>query len=359
MNEKVAGTITLRELINRGELFLAYLLGRWKTIIMGTVLFTLLFLGYNLIKSPTYTARTTFVLENQSGGGLGQLSSLASLAGVNVGGLSESGRLFQIDNIQELYRSRRMIEKTLLSTSTHADHRLLINHYATSEKLIEKWKNKFSADDLDFLKPREEFSRLQDSLLMEVTNNIQEANLIVSKPSRKLSILDVSVIHKDEVFAKEFDQVLVRNVNEFYIETRTKKARENLRILQSQTDSVKRVLDSKVYEYAAATQELPNANPLYATNQVPIQKLSIDLQTSGAVYAEMVKNLEVSKVTLRNTTPLIQIIDEPILPLEDGNWSLLKTIVLGIIIGGILMVSYLSLSYFYHQAMLVDKQRVS
>ncbi len=103
---------------------------------------------------------------------------------------------------------------------------------------------------------------------------------------------------------------------------------------------------------------LPNANPLYATNQVPIRKLSIDVQTSGAVYAEMVKNLEVSKITLRNTTPLIQIIDEPILPLKDTTWSLLKTIVLGIMIGGLLMLTFLSLRYFYQQAMLDDNAKL-
>jgi len=259
--------------------------------------------------------------------------------------------LFQIDNIQELYRSRRMIEKTLLTPTKHQSDKLLIDYYGEVENRTDKWKDKLNNGDLDFNKPREEFTRAQDSLLMEVTKRIQKSNLIVSKPSRKLSILEVAVRHQNEFFAQEFDQVLVRNVNEFYVDTRTKKARENLQLLQGQTDSVKRVLDQKIYELADATQKLPNANPLYATNQVPIQKLNIDLQTSAAVYAEMVKNLEVSKITLRNTTPLIQIIDEPILPLEDEGWSLLKTVIIGGFLGAILMLIYLSLKYFYQQAM--------
>ena len=358
MNQKTADTITLRELIKRLEQFLGYLLSNWKSVIIGSILFTFLLLAYTFLKAPTYTARTTFVLENEGGDGLGQFSSLASLAGVNVGGLSESGALFQIDNIQELYKSRRMIEKTLLSSCSHLDHELLIYHYATAQKLIEKWNKRLRPEDLDFTKPRNQYSRVQDSLLMEMTEMIQESNLFVSKPSRKLSILDVSVVHKDETLAKEFDQELVRNVNEFYVETRTKKARENLSLLQNQTDSVKKVLDTKVFELAEASQMLPNANPLYATNQVPIRKLSIDVQTSGAVYAEMVKNLEVSKITLRNTTPLIQIIDEPILPLKDTSWSLLKTIVLGIMIGGLLMLTFLSFRYFYQQALLDDNAKL-
>lgn len=351
MDQKASDSITLKVLIGRIELFLSYLLNKWKPVVLGTILFTGLLMIYSITKTPTYTARTTFVLESGSGDGLGQLSSLASIAGVSLGGLSESGALFQIDNIQELYRSRRMIEKTLLSYSNHLDFKLIIDQYAYSEGLMKKWTKKLDSKDLEFSKPRDEFSRVQDSLLMELTQKIQEKHLMVSKPSRKLSILDVSVNHKDEVFAKEFDQVLVRNVNEFYVETRTKKARENLKLLQNQTDSVKRVLDETIYELANATQKLPNANPLYVTNQVPIQKLSIDLQASGAVYAEMIKNLEVSKITLRNTTPLIQIIDEPILPLEDKSWSLFKTIIIGALLGGVLMMVFYSLKYFYRQAM--------
>lgn len=347
-------SITLKQLIERIERFLKFLLSKWLLILTGAVLTAGLLIIYHSVKKPTFTARTSFVLDNESSGGLGQLSSLASLAGVNVGGLAEGGTLFQIDNIQELYRSRRMIEKTLLSISQIDSYDLLIDHYIVVEELEKKWRRKFDKEHLIFTKPRDKFSRTQDSLLMEVTDRIQKKNLIVSKPSRKLTILEVAVNHRNEVFAKEFDQVLVKNVNEFYIETRTKKARENLNLLQSQTDSVKRVLDTKMLELAQATERLPNANPLYVTNQVPIQKLNIDFRTSTTVYAEMVKNLELAKISLRNTTPLIQIIDEPILPLEDVSWSLFKTVIIGGLIGGVFMVIYMSLYSFYRAALLSE-----
>jgi len=241
-------SITLRELIGRFESFIKYLISRWLYVALGVISISLTLVLYNFIKAPSYTAKTSFVLDNESSSGLGQLSSLASLAGVNVGGLSEGGSLFQIDNIQELYRSRRMIEKTLLTPTKHQSDKLLIDYYGEVENRTNKWIDKLDNGDLDFNKPREEFTRTQDSLLMEVTKKIQKSNLIVSKPSRKLSILEVAVRHKNEFFAKEFDQILVTNVNEFYVDTRTKKARENLQLLQSQTDSVKRVLDQKIYE---------------------------------------------------------------------------------------------------------------
>jgi uncharacterized protein involved in exopolysaccharide biosynthesis len=71
---------------------------------------------------------------------------------------------------------------------------------------------------------------------------------------------------------------------------------------------------------------------------VPIQKLTIDVQASAAVYEEIIKNLEVAKITHRNNTPLIQIIDEPMYPLDSDKDKLLKRIVFSIIFGGFLSV---------------------
>jgi len=344
--------LTFRELISRlTSYFLHIWSKKWK-IILGAVVFTVILTLYNVVKRPSYTARTTFVLENSSSmGGLGQFSSLASLAGVSLNGLSEGSVLFQIDNIQELYRSRRMIEETLLKPSNQSGFPLLIDFFAEVSDLKDRWVDRMSNDDLNFAKPREQFSRTQDSVLMVLTEMIQENHLMVSKPSRKLSVLAVSFSHKDEALAKDFNENLVETVNDFYIRTNTKKARESLSLLQHQTDSVKKVLDAALLELAKETERIPNANKLLVTTKVPIQKLNIDVQTSGVVYAEMVKNLEIAKTSLRNTTPLIQIIDYPILPLEDNTWSYFKIGVLGALLGGIFVVFYFTMIYIYSKAM--------
>ena len=59
------------------------------------------------------------------------------------------------------------------------------------------------------------------------------------------------------------------------------------------------------------------------------------------MYLEIVKNLELSKLTLLNNTPIINIIDEPILPLEKKLVSLRLAGLLGGLLGG-----FLSLCYF-------------
>lgn len=54
--------------------------------------------------------------ESNKGAGLSQYASLASMAGIDLGG-SSSGGIFQSDNILELYKSRLMIEKSFTKRS--------------------------------------------------------------------------------------------------------------------------------------------------------------------------------------------------------------------------------------------------
>ena len=60
-------------------------------------------------------------------------------------------------------------------------------------------------------------------------------------------------------------------------------------------------------------------------------------------------NLEISKITLLNQTPIIQIIDKPILPLQENNKS--KT-VLGLL--GAFLGSFLSLCFFIFRKLFKD-----
>ncbi|MBS1504585.1 MAG: exopolysaccharide biosynthesis protein, partial [Bacteroidetes bacterium] len=93
----------------------------------------------------------------------------------------------------------------------------------------------------------------------------------------------MSFSSKDELFAKEFVGKLVQDVNDFYIQTKTKKTAQNVAVLQHQADSVKAVLDASINGVATASDENPNPNPLLLTLRVPSQKKQVDVQASGAV----------------------------------------------------------------------------
>ena len=62
------------------------------------------------------------------------------------------------------------------------------------------------------------------------------------------------------------------------------------------------------------------------------------VQMLGTLYGELVKNLEFAKLTLVREEPLVQIIDQPILPLPKERLGKLKSIITGGMLFGVLSV---------------------
>ena len=344
--------MSLKQLFQGFKEWLLFINNQRKKIGYGTLIVLALILSYNYLKSPVYDANTTFVLERDNMGGMGGLSSLASLSGFNTSSLmGGASSLFQIDNIQELYKSNSMLKEALLAkVDINNKTQLLIAYFAKAEKLEKKWAKK-QVFLKDFYKEDTEFSRAQDSLIKEAIKLIKKAYLIVEKPNRNTSILNVGFSHKDELLAKLFNEVLVNKVNRFYYKTETLKTATNLKILQVQADSVKNVLNMSLLSLAELDQNIPNRNPLAKTAMVPYEKAMVDMQANKAIYLEVVKQLELAKVAHRNKTPLIQIIDKPSFPLENSRWQFLNTLIIGLFGGAMFMVLSLSMQRIVLQAL--------
>lgn len=323
--------ISLKEFILHIRGLYRYLLSKWLIILIFGLLGGTLGFLYAYHKKPIYTATSTFVLDNgDRGNALGSLGGLAAMAGINVG--SEGG-LFQSDNIIQLYKSRSMITKTLLSKVTiKGKQELLINRYIDYKKLRDKWKEAPQLKNLQFDSPV--FSRVQDSITAMCVNDINKNILRVSKSDQSNGIIEVEVKSNDEIFAKTFNDQMVENVNDFYIQTKTKKSTENLAILQQKTDSVRAKMNGAIYSAAAIADATPNLNPSRLAQRVaPIQRSQFNAETNKAILTELVKNLEMAKINVMHETPLIQVIDRPIYPLDKKGFGKAK----GIVIGGLLM----------------------
>ncbi len=342
--------ITFRELVLRLKGWTLVFWDKKRFIVLLTLLGVLLGVMASLLKKTRYVAETTFVLEESDLGGLSNLSGLASMIGLNLPSLGSESGLFTGDNIMELYRSQRMISSSLLSPmGPDAPEELLIHRYIAFNKLDRKWKKKVDLAAMDFTLPRDSFSVQQDSVIREMVKDIRKENLGVEKPDRKLNIIKISISSKDEAFSKVFNETLVENVNQFYKETKTKKTAENLSILQSQADSVRRVLDQSLEGLARFQDRVPNPNPLLQQGTVESKSRQVDVQAAGAVYQEVVKNLEIAKINHRNNTPLIQIIDSPRFPLEEQKIKLKTGIAAGAALFFILALLYVYAGTLYRR----------
>ena len=128
--------ISLSFLISGLKDWLSFLIAKKFFIVLVTSSVLFFTISFNYLLNPVHYARTTFVLDNDSTSSMGDLSSLASLAGINASSFVDASSLFQIDNIQELYRSNSMIKKTLMSVANDGKKDfLLIDRFVQVEKI--------------------------------------------------------------------------------------------------------------------------------------------------------------------------------------------------------------------------------
>lgn len=250
--------ISFREVILKLQSWIGYLLKNWIPIFIGGFIISASFFAYEKLSAPVYTARTTFVLDVAGSSDFGELSSIAGLGEVDFGNNAESSVIFRTDNIVELYRSDKMLMETFYAQPTiNGVTERLITRLARFKGYEDQWRDEEGLEDLTFEIPREEFTVSHDSIALEIIEDFRDNNMSADKLSRKLSILSVAVVHKDKMFAKYFNEILVKNVNEFYQYTKTKKSGENLRVLQVQADSVKATLDNLLRK----ASQTPDVNP--------------------------------------------------------------------------------------------------
>jgi uncharacterized protein involved in exopolysaccharide biosynthesis len=344
--------ISLKELIQKIQEWIAYLKTQWKLIIGIAALGGIIGFVYASFQKPNYLATTTFVLEEDKGGGggLGGAMGLASSFGFDLGG--GGGGLFTSSNIIELMKSRLVVEKTLLNPVQVAGKEIsLADYYIQVNELKEGWAKKPALANINFPinVDRTKFSLEQDSILNGISSGLTKNNLTIAQKDKKVSIISLTVKTESELFSKLFCEQLLKETSDFYIETKSKKSRLNVDLLQHQADSIRSELNGAITGVAAASDNVYNLNPAYNVKKTPSTRRQVDVQANTAILTQLVAQLEMSKVSLRKETPLVQLIDRPILPLEKDKVGRLKSLVIGGFLGGFLTVLYLVLGQLYRK----------
>ncbi|MDM1295961.1 lipopolysaccharide biosynthesis protein [Sphingobacterium sp. N143] len=329
--------------------WIKYFISKWHILVIAGLIGAGLGLLYAKFTKPIFTATTTFVLESgEKASGLGQYAGVAAMVGIDLGG--SSGGIFQGDNLLELYKSRKMLEAALLTPLKKDSSKLLIDRYLEVSEMKKDWKSKKpSLMGIDFRRSNQgNLQRDRDSILQKIIKDINKGSLSVAKPSSKLSIIKVDVKSEDEIFAKEFNEALVNEVNAFYLATKTKKSLNNIEILQHKTDSVRAVMYGSISTAAAAIDATPNLNPTRQVQRiVPSQRSQFSAETNKAILGQLVQHLEMSKMALMKEAPLIQAVDTPVYPLEKKKVGFIKAPVIGAFLLGLLTMIWFTVRRLY------------
>ena len=326
--------IQLKDILIKLSDYKAYLFKNKFRIIGFSFLFVLLGVVYAFVSDTKYTAELTFVVEQEGGGSLGAMSGIASQFGFDmpVGGSST----FSQSNILELLKSRGVIDSTLMQRAkVNGKTDFLIEHYLEINKIKEAWAE---SDDFKGVSFHDKSSYIHDSISGIIWQKIIENNLTVELKSDEANIITLSYISLNQEFAKEFVEKLINEMSKMYIAHQTAQANKTLDFLQDRADSV--FSELIIAEQQLAKAKDINQRIIKVTGRLKELQLMREVEVLNAMYLEIIKNLELSKITLLNKTPIINIIDEPILPLEEDKISKIVAGLLGSFLGGFLSVCF-------------------
>lgn len=303
--------------------WLKYFFSKW--IIISCVAVAGGLLGLLIFKTTDakFAAETTFVLEE------GEKSN-PLIATLGIGG-EGAGLFSNVDNIIWLYQSRNMLKRVLLtSVEINGKKDLIVNFFLKESDILSDYP------DYQLIK-----------FGVNSSNNSIEHNAIINMCVRKINskYLELNTVKKTEngvsvkfeaknpEFAKKVNDVLVNMVSNYYITSKIGRLQGEINNLESKIAAVRKELNNNIYDVASTVENTPYANPTLQTYTVPTKRKSIDVQVNTATYVQLTQSLETLKIELTKSTPLINIIDSPELPLPKVGLSLVMHIVLGIFIG--------------------------
>ena len=341
-------TVALTDIIASAKNFIKFIQSKLKLLGLLIILGGVLGFVYYFITSPKYQATATFIVEEKSSGsGLagmaGQLGfDISSLTGGNAG-------LFDGDNILEIIKSRNIIESVLLSKVDVADssnNKTLADlYYETSglKNKLEGKSNELANLNFSSIKNGAAHSILQDSVLYMMIEKINKDNLNVQRTNKKGSIISISTNSTNPQFSKLFSERLLNETSEMYIKIKVGNLSSNINRLQNKADSLQALLNRTSYQSAALNTF--DANEAYKSSSVPEEMSQRDKLVLNTLYAEVVKNVEILRISLINQKPIIQVLDLPKFPLVNQQKSFLIIELIGLLAGLVIGLLYLLLAY--------------
>jgi hypothetical protein len=335
--------ITLRDLLLKLRAYAAEVRRNWWMVLLITLPF-LGWFGYKALTRPVmYTARLTFMLNDDKGGG-----GLASILGQFGGLLGGSTGEYQLEKILEIARSRRITSAALFRKSAYnGQEDYLANHVIRSQNLHKRWEKDsllhgFFFTHADFAR----FSRRENKALLALHGEMiggerVEFPMLGTSLNDDTGILTLTIRTRAEMLSIELLNVLYQELSDFYIGKSIQRERETLDILAQKRDSIARALRRN--DFSAAAFDDQNNSLLLQTDRIPGKRLQRDNQLLTLMYGEAVKNTEVAEFALKSSAPFLTVLDVPIPPIKADPRGRAKGIGIGLVLGLIISLIIVSM----------------
>jgi hypothetical protein len=346
--------ITLKDIIVNAGIYFKEILKFWWVVGLLAIPIAIYF-GYKAYNDkPHYEAKLTYTLNDGSPGG-----GLSSLLGSF--GLGGEGKL-NMSQILEVAKSRTLTNKILFSTialdSLGGKNDFVANHIITLYGLHKIWEESSpSLKDFTFKNAQiEKFGPLELAALKGIYGVLLKGvkdhpPLYAPSFTKESGILSIGANTLDEQLSIFITKRGFEEVRNYYFGAKTSSPDRSMKFVEAKKDSITGLLKAKQLQLARFNDSHRNlVDPNLLTEK---KMMETEIQKLTLMYGEVTKNFELADFSLASSKPQIEIVDEPIPPLDAKQLSLIIEFIKGGLIGFLIAVTLIILRKIFRDAMAV------
>ena len=311
-----------------------------KLIIKVTLVFMVLGLLAAIFGSKEFTASCDIVPQT-SGGSSSQMSSLARLAGISIPQGQEVKMLspYVYENLLKSTKFRKeLMQKEIYFEK--AGRPVSIFEYYTSEEFnkptvidyIKKYTIGLPGVIIGAIRgeqPEADYSSLNESATKIETTSKDEynviqmlKNVITIELDDKKGFVTISVVMPEPMAAAQLAQATVDLLQQYITVFKIEKEQSNLDFIQERYDEVKR--DFEEIQARRARYRDANQNTIKNFARVELERIEAEYQLTMNVYGELAMQLEQAKIKVKETTPILTIVNPVTVPYKKSGPGIIK-----------------------------------
>ena len=264
--------------------------------ILAVVTAILCFIGvfaYAKLASRFYETTTKFVYQSSTKQ-TGNLSALAALAGISMGGGSDDGSAYMEDIIKSTDFLLQFADREWLIADTNKTSDTL-----TPVTLEEFWKIELDSTEVN----RE---KILQSIII---NKILKKKYIKYEQDKKTGIISLITVFEDPKLAYDFNAAMFEELNNTLLHKMRFKASENRKFIEERLDEIKS--DLRRSEEILLRFKQQNRSWNDPSIQLQESRLLRDVTINQELALQLQKQYELAKIEEAKDMPLLDVIESP------------------------------------------------
>lgn len=329
MEQNVNNTMVEEQEIDLVELIQKMWHNKWL-IVKLTIVFMILGLLVALFSPKVYTASCDVVPQTSDNSRSSQMSSLAKLAGINLSEGEGSPTLspYVYENILKSTKFKKELMQTQINFEK-ADRPVSFYEYYTSEEFnkptvvdyVLKYTIGLPGVILDAIRgeqPELDYSSVEGGEAIESLTKDEYEVLTLLGESVILSLDDkkgyvtITVNMPEPLAAAQLAQATLNQLQEYITVFKVEKVQSNLDFVQERYDEVKR--DFEDVQARRARYRDANQNTIKNQARIEMERLEAEYQLTMNIYGELALQLEQAKIKVKETTPILTVINPVTVP---------------------------------------------